>query len=312
LAQPAISSPASGPEDVLAAFDTPAVVAVVAALLALLLLQRRALRTARADARNCRHELAQAMRLAGAGRISASIAHEIKQPLSAILSNVGAAELLLARDEVPLDELRRILADIRADDLRAHAVIRSVRTLLERHESERREVDLHAMLADLLIVLTGECRRRGIELVLQPRAANAVVLGDKVQLQQVLLNVVLNAMDAMRTTPAAQRTVVIGTCNHDTWLEVQVSDRGHGFGTRDGESLFESLFTTKKDGMGLGLAIGRSIIEAHGGTIRAAPRSGGGAVFTIRVPQGHPQVVAPPAHARADPAAGATRSAALA
>jgi len=267
-----------------AIFASLAAVAAVVALLIGLLVQHRALCELRRQLRKRDTELAHATRLAAAGELSASIAHEINQPLGAILANADAAEMLLARPQASLPEVRRILADIRADDLRAHEVIRRLRGLLERREAERRQMDVHAAVADALGVLAGEARRRRVELDFQRGAARGTVLGDRVQLQQVLMNLLLNAMDASAGLPAAVRRVNVETSDDGDEVVVRVSDRGTGFGGNEGEALFASFFSTKQGGLGLGLSIARAIVQAHEGTIHAAPRADGGAVFTMRLP----------------------------
>jgi C4-dicarboxylate-specific signal transduction histidine kinase len=261
-----------------------AAIAVAAVSLALFVRERRALRAARTALQRRENELAHAARLAAAGELSASIAHEINQPLGAILANADAAELLLARPQVPLEELRQALADIRADDMRAHEVIGRVRALLERHETERRELDLHAALGDAIKLVSGEARRRRIAIVPAFGAIDATVRGDAVQLQQVVLNLLLNAMDAMSDTAATRRLVSVVTRDRGARIELVVSDRGHGFSATQAQRLFDSYYTTKPHGMGLGLSIARSIVGAHGGRIEAAPRPGGGAVFTVLLP----------------------------
>jgi C4-dicarboxylate-specific signal transduction histidine kinase len=267
-----------------AIFASMVAVAAAIAVMFLLVVQRRALVAARRQLRMRDGELAHAVRLAAAGELSASIAHEINQPLGAILSNADAAEMLLARPQVPLAEVRRILADIRSDDLRAHEVIRRLRGLLERRETERRPTDVHAPVGDALAVLASEAARRRVELVLQRAATRTLVLADSVQLQQVLMNLVINAMDACAGMPEPLRRVLVETADIEGGVLVRVSDRGEGFGPHESEALFTSFFSTKKGGMGLGLSIARTIVEAHDGTIVAAPRAGGGAVFTLRLP----------------------------
>jgi C4-dicarboxylate-specific signal transduction histidine kinase len=292
-----------------AIFASLAAVAAVVALLFGLLVQHRALCALRRQLRMRDAELAHAARLAAAGELSASIAHEINQPLGAILANADAAEMLLSRPQASLAEVRSILADIRADDLRAHEVIRRLRGLLERREAERRQMDIHAAVNDAFGLLAGEARRRRVELVFQRGAVRGNVLGDRVQLQQVLLNLLLNAMDASAGLPAALRRVHVETSDEGDDVVVSVSDRGTGFGKLDGEALFASFFSTKQDGLGLGLSIARAIVQAHEGTIHAAPREQGGAVFTMRLPA--LSVADVPARARV-PSAPAAHSAALA
>ncbi|AKJ29311.1 sensor histidine kinase [Caldimonas brevitalea] len=277
---------------------------VPAALVAVLLLRWNAMRAASREEQRCRQALVRAARIVLVGELSASIAHEIHQPLSAIRSNADAARLLLGQPSVPTQELPRILDCIRCDTVRAQEVIHRLRKLLERGTLVRRDLNLHALLEEVIKMLGDEAQRRGVVLVLHSHAARAMVLGDEVQLQQVMLNVILNAMDAMRGTAAAARTAFIETRDGPGHIVVQVHDRGHGFSPDEAEALFQAFFTTKDGGMGLGLSISRSILEAHGGTIHAASRSGGGAVFTIRLP-----VRPEPAHAEAvDPVQGAGMS----
>jgi signal transduction histidine kinase/ABC-type uncharacterized transport system substrate-binding protein len=256
--------------------------------IAALLVQRRRRRLAEADAASRRLELGRAMRFAAMGELTASIAHEINQPLGAILGNADAADLLLKKGTASTDELRAILADIRREDLRAHEVIRRLRALLEKHEVEHGVTHLHPALDEVLALLSPEARRRGVTLERAFDAADDRLLGDAVQLQQVLLNLALNAMDAMAgTEPAARRTLRVATADRADVdaIELVVADRGSGLAPDALEAVFESFYTTKPQGMGLGLAIVRAIVEAHEGRVIAAPRDGGGAVFTVTLPR---------------------------
>jgi PAS domain S-box-containing protein len=228
--------------------------------------------------------LAHAARLAVMGELTASIAHEINQPLNAILNNADAAELLLEDGSGRLDEVRQILADIRKDDLRASEVIRHARELLRRREPERRPLDIGELVTGVLQLLGRDADRR--QVALEPRLVSGlpVVCGDKVHLEQVLLNLLLNGMDAMASTPVPQRRLAVRTARRDGAVEVAVMDNGPGIPATALPRLFESFFTTKKDGMGLGLPLARSIVEAHGGRIWAENRPGGGAAFRITLP----------------------------
>lgn len=256
--------------------------------IAALLVQRRRRQLAESEAASRRLELGRAMRFAAMGELTASIAHEINQPLGAILGNADAADLLLQKGTASTDELRAILADIRREDLRAHEVIRRLRALLERHEVEHRAFDLHPALDEVLALLEPEARRRGVTVERAFDATRDRLLGDTVQLQQVLLNLALNAMDAMADTePASRRTLRVATADRadSDAIELVVADRGTGLAPDALEAVFESFFTTKPKGMGLGLAIVRAIVEAHEGRVAAAPRAGGGAVFTVTLPR---------------------------
>lgn len=252
--------------------------------IAVLLVQRRLRRDAELAARRQFAELAHAARLATAGQLTAAIAHEINQPLSAILSNAEAAELMLAAEPPPIDEVRQILADIRSDDLRASEVIRRLRGLLGKHAPEMGPLDLNALAADVLGLLAVEARRRGVAMDME-FGELPPVHGDRVQLQQALLNLILNAMDAMDDIPRALRRVTVRTAaNGNDGVEVAVSDAGHGIPAARLPHIFDSFATSKQDGMGLGLSITRSIVEAHGGKIHAENNPGTGATFRFTLP----------------------------
>jgi C4-dicarboxylate-specific signal transduction histidine kinase len=230
-------------------------------------------------------EAAHGSRLALVGELTASIAHELNQPLGAILSNSDAAELLLESAGPQLDDIRQILADIRRDDLRASEVIKHLRALLRKREVELLPLDLNEVVADALRLVDGESRRRGIEVETELSAVLPTVRGDKTQLQQVLLNLVLNGMEAMAESSAAKRLLTVQTAgdpNEET--EVVVTDTGPGISPDRLPRLFDAFFTTKEYGMGLGLSIARSIIESHGGRIWADKNTDGGAAFRFTLP----------------------------
>jgi signal transduction histidine kinase len=260
------------------------IVAAQAALIVALLAQRRRRRLAEQAEQAQRAALMRAARLAIAGELTGAIAHEINQPLSAILSNAEAAELMLAAEPPQIDEVRHILADIRSDDLRASEVIRHLRSLMARHAPEMEPLDFNALAADVLRLLAHEASRRGVALdtdfgELPP------VYGNRVQLQQALLNLILNGMDAMADTPEVQRRITVRTvANGSGGVEVAVSDAGHGIPTELSPNIFDSFTSSKRDGMGLGLSITRSIVEAHGGKIRAENNPDMGATFRFTLP----------------------------
>jgi two-component system sensor kinase FixL len=240
--------------------------------------------TARKQAEEVRQELAHASRLALAGELAASIAHEINQPLGAILSNADAAEMLLESSSPALDQLREILGDIRKDDRRASEVIRRLRTLLTKREMEVQPVDLNEVTSDVVLLARAESRRRGVTLGSEPVDDLPPVHGDKVHLQQVLLNLVLNAMEAMAGMPGERRLTVRAGVNENGAAEIAVSDTGPGIRPDRLPRLFDPFFSTKKEGMGLGLSIARSLIQAHGGQIWAENNPGGGATFRFTLP----------------------------
>jgi signal transduction histidine kinase len=265
-----------------------AIILAQAALIASLLVQRQRRQRAELAVQRHRVELAHAGRLATVGELTASIAHEVNQPLGAILANVDAADMLLESGDSRLDEVREILADIRKDDLRASEVIQRLRRLLAKHEMAREFLDVNETVTEVLRLLAAEARRREIDLVTGFDAALPKILGDRVHLQQVLLNLIVNAMDAMADTPVHLRRVLVRTsARPDGAVEVAVSDQGHGIGPERLPKLFDSFFTTKERGMGLGLSIARSIVEAHGGRIWAEANSAGGATFRFTLPAAH-------------------------
>jgi signal transduction histidine kinase len=261
------------------------------ALIVALLVERRRRRTAQLAVQKQRTELAHASRLAVAGELTASIAHEINQPLGAILTNADAAELLLQSGADRLDDVRRILGRIRADDLRASQVIRRLRTLLAKQEFERRPIRLAETLADVAELLRTEARQRRITLEWPTAVPAAEIVGDSVQIQQVIINLVLNAMDAVAELPEAARVVTVTVAQAAGGVVVTVRDQGPGVGAENIGKLFESFFTTKARGMGLGLSIARTIVEAHGGRIWADDGLQEGAQFHVQLPVLPPSLV---------------------
>jgi PAS domain S-box-containing protein len=241
--------------------------------------------TDRKRAEEANRNLAHAARLSLLGELTASIAHEINQPLGAILANADAADMLLESGNGKPEEVRAILADIRREDVRASEVIRHVRSLVRRREIDRQPLDLNQVASDVLRLASPDATRRGVSVVAQFDAQLPVVRGDRMWLEQVLLNLVLNGMDAMGNSTEGGRCLTVQTMRngHQT-VEVAVRDTGHGISASVLPRLFESFVTTRENGMGLGLSISRSIVEAHGGTIRAENNPGGGATFRFTLP----------------------------
>jgi PAS domain S-box-containing protein len=241
--------------------------------------------TDRKKAEEMSRDLAHASRLATVGELSASIAHEINQPLGAILSNADAAELLLESESPPLDEVRKILADIRNDDLRASEIIRHIRLLTRKQVMQMETLDVSEVAGEVVRLMEAEACRRNVSLCTKFAAAPGTILGDRVHLQQVLMNLILNGMEAMADTPESERRLLVRTVtNGQQRVEVSVADSGRGIPPEKLSRLFESFFTTKETGMGLGLAIARSIIDAHQGQIFAENNSDGGATFRFDLP----------------------------
>jgi len=268
------------------AWQTAAVVLALlaqSALIAALLLQRRRRRAAEQSLQAQRAQLLHASRLAVAGELTAAIAHEINQPLTAILGNAEAAEMMIEAGRLSNEELLQILRDIRRDDLRASEVIQRLRTLLAGREGERRRFSLNDCVADTTTLLRAEAQRRGVALEHVLDARRPEVLGDAVQIQQVIINLCLNAFDASDALPPERRRVRLETSDTTQGVQLSVSDSGTGIPAADLPRVFDSFYSTKRGGMGLGLAIARSIVEAHGGTIRVAPRDNG-AEFLVVLP----------------------------
>jgi two-component system sensor kinase FixL len=239
--------------------------------------------TGRKQAEEARQELLHASRLALVGELTASITHEINQPLGAILSNADAAEMLLDSAPQSLDEVRQILADIRKDDLRASEVIRRLRALLRKRTLENQPVDLNELTAEILVLIRAETRRRRVAVETELAAELPPVRGDKVQLQQVLLNLLLNGMEAMAGM-SGEKELTVRTALHEGSVEIAVSDCGTGIPVDRLPHVFDPFFSTKKDGMGLGLSLARSIVEAHGGHIWVENNSPAGATFRFALP----------------------------
>jgi signal transduction histidine kinase len=254
------------------------------ALIAVLLVERHRRHAAEHEARKQASELAHASRLALAGQLTGAIAHEINQPLGAILANAEAGELILASGSDGRDKLREILADIRRDDLRASEVIRRLRELLAKHESERRPFDLDEAVQEVESFLGGEAERRGVTIIVRHATTTSTVVGDRIQIQQVIINLLLNAMDAVAGLPANRKMIVVFANEAPGTAAVAVSDRGRGIAPEDLPRLFDSFFSTKATGMGLGLSIARSLVQAHGGRIWVESTLGSGTVFHLELP----------------------------
>jgi signal transduction histidine kinase len=258
--------------------------ALQAGLIGWLLVEHRRRRHAESAEHRRRLELTHASRLAVAGELTGSIAHEINQPLGAILSNADAADLILETGGDRRDELRGILADIRRDDLRASEVIRRLRTLLAKHEVEREPFELNEAVREMESVLGAEARRRRSTLEIRPAPAPVAVVGDRIEIQQVLINIVLNALEAVADRPEERRTVVVSVENVSDGVDVAVRDRGHGIAPDHLSRVFDPFFSTKRGGMGLGLSIARTVVEAHGGRVWAENGPGEGAIFHVELP----------------------------
>lgn len=264
------------------------------------------LRSRARQTRRLRSDDTHAERLALVGEIAGSIAHEISQPLSAILTNADAAESLLNQPHPPLDEIRRMLADIRRDDLRANDIVRHLHALLKRRELQTTTIDLNEVAATALSLIQPVARKRLVTVRSSLDTTLPPVHGDSIHLEQVLLNLMMNALDAidaLDTTNGAdapdnpdamasntanglpERILDVTTSRYDKYFAViTVADTGPGIAAAYRRQIFDSFFSTKREGMGLGLAIARTIVQAHGGRIWQEGTSAGGAVFKFTVP----------------------------
>jgi PAS domain S-box-containing protein len=229
-----------------------------------------------------RRELAHLSRVAMLGELSGTLAHELSQPLTAVLSNAQAARRLLDGERLDVGELRAALDDIIRNDRRAGAVIDRLRALLSKSSASLQPVDVNDMAREVIDLAHGELMSRRVTVRHALSPAIPPVLGDRVQLQQVVLNLVLNACDAMND--ATRRELVLSTHPIDGFVELVVSDRGSGIPDGQLERVFEPFVTFRERGLGLGLAISRSIVTAHGGSIRAENNADGGATFRCFLP----------------------------
>jgi C4-dicarboxylate-specific signal transduction histidine kinase len=237
------------------------------------------------DALEQRKQLTHLSRVAMLGELSGGIAHELNQPLTAILSNAQAAQHFIADKSAGPEVLVEILRDIITADQRAGEVIRRLRALFKRGETQYQPLDPNELVQEVLGIMHGDLILRSVEPVAQLAAALPTVQGDRVELQQVMLNLVMNACDAMAATaPEARRLTLRTRPFEQNWVQISVIDCGPGFAAAQYEKLFEPFYTTKPQGLGLGLSISRTIIRAHGGRLWGSAASGGGASFHIALP----------------------------
>jgi signal transduction histidine kinase len=256
-----------------------------AALIVGLLFERRRRRTAEAQAQARLSEMAHMNRRVAMGGLAASIAHELNQPLGAIYNNAGAARMLIKADPPKLEEITEILEDIQLDDKRASDVISRIRKMLSKANIEMGDLDLNEAIGEAMKMLAADAAARGMSLKTELAPGLPKVHADRVQIQQVILNLAINAMEAMHDQPEATRVLVVRSARaDDKSAEVSVADSGVGIPTEILSRIFNPFVTSKPSGMGLGLSISRTIVEAHGGRIRAENLPAGGAAFHFTVP----------------------------
>jgi len=261
-----------------------AIILMQAGLISGLLHERHRRRVAEIESRQRLAELAHANRYSAVGELTTSIAHELNQPLGSILTNTETAELMLQGKSPDINEIRLILADIRRDDQRASEVIRRLRSVLKKTPFEIKDIELNETVLEAVGLVRAVADGRRIMLTYTPVLVDLHVKGDPIQLQQVVLNLIINAMDAISDANTGKREVNVWTVRAGGAAEVNVVDTGPGVAAPDLVHIFDAFFTTKPQGMGMGLAIAKTIVEAHQGTISATNQPGGGARFTIRLP----------------------------
>jgi PAS domain S-box-containing protein len=240
---------------------------------------------AEAEARQHREEIAYLSRVAIMGEMAGSLAHELNQPLGAIVTNAGAALRFLERDSLSGERLREVLQDIVADGMRASEVIHTIKGMGRKEEGARQLLHLNDVIAEVLRLTRSDALAHDCTVLTWLHPALPKVEANLVQLQEVFLNLILNAFEALREVPRVQRRVIIRTeRDGDGAVRACVRDFGTGLPADMAERIFDRFFSTKRDGMGIGLFIARSIVDAHGGTLYAENAEGGGAQFWLRLP----------------------------
>jgi C4-dicarboxylate-specific signal transduction histidine kinase len=227
--------------------------------------------------------LARGTRLVTMGELAAAIAHQVNQPLAAIVTNASFCIRHLASASPTSEPLREAISEIVNDGTRASSVISRIRALLQKSPPERIAVDMNQIIQEVTTLLHGELTRNGVSLRTDLGADLPRVLGDRVLLQQVLINLVMNSIDAMRSLTRTPRELLITSSKNHNEVSIQVQDSGIGLDPQQTKHIFEPFFTTKSEGIGMGLSIARSIVESHGGRLTAESRAQG-ALFQFTLP----------------------------
>jgi signal transduction histidine kinase len=257
------------------------VLAVQSLLIVGLLYQRRARQRAEGDSRRNLALAADASRRETMSALTSSIGHELSQPISSIMHNAQALQMMVTANRATSDTVEEILSDIQTQGVRASQIIDRHRAMLKSHQLEKQPIDLHAVIDETLAMVSHDMTARQVSATVNHSTSPCVVDGDQVLLQQVFVNLVMNAMDAMAETPPIRRHVTISCDVRTTDVDVSVCDTGPGLPAEIIGTLFTPFVTTKARGLGIGLTIVRSIVDAHGGTIVARNNPAGGATFTV-------------------------------
>jgi signal transduction histidine kinase len=265
---------------------TAAILLGQAAVITGLVVERRRRQAAEFEVRQRLLEVLHLNRTAVAGALSTSFAHELGQPLGAIHSYADAAMLYLKQSPPNLEKIERMLTSIQQDDLRAADIVTHIRGLLKKkHEVETQEFDLNDIITSTVEIMDAEALRSGVDLDAYRPNGPLPVRADRIQLQQALVNLAVNGIDAMRDCNNGKRRLSISTTLvNDSSVEVSVADTGAGIPPDKLNTVFDAFFTTKSQGTGLGLSIARTIIQTFGGNIWAENRPGGGALFRFTLP----------------------------
>ena len=265
------------------ALTAAGVLVIQSLLIAGLLYQRRARQRAEIDSRRNLALAADASRRTTMSALTSSIAHELGQPLSAMIHNADALQRMVAANRATSETIGEILSDIHEQGALARQIIERQRTMLRSHQLDKKPIDLHTVIHESLALVAHDMSERQVTASLELSAEPCVINGDQVLLQQVVVNLVINAMDAMAKTPPARRHVMIRSEVRAADVEVSVADTGTGLPADIIDTLFTPFVSTKSHGLGIGLTIVRTILDAHGGTIDAHNNPEGGATFTVKL-----------------------------
>jgi signal transduction histidine kinase len=274
-------SPSLWQEHKLAVLGSMGALLIQSFLIVGLLHQRRARRQAESDSQRHLALAADASRRQTMSALTASIAHELGQPLSSMIHNAQALAAMIDADRATSDVTKEILSDIRTQSVQAAQIIERHRAMLRSHQLQRRSIDLHAVVRESLALVAHDLKTREIETTVDLSSSPCVISGDPVLLQQVLVNLMMNAIDAMADTPKARRRLTIAIAIRDADVVLSVRDTGTGLPPRADGTLFTPFVTTKPHGLGIGLTIARTIVDAHGGTIDGRNNPERGATFTV-------------------------------